>query len=108
MTVHVGKHFSFELISLFLLTTPVAIIVAIFIGLAGGLLGEWVVGLWTAAIAGMATLVLVPIYIRVSRGPNTQVNCADCITQELSHRLERTGIREKRKHTRYQVDVLLR
>jgi len=106
LPVHVGGHYVGELIFLCLLSTPIAIIVALFIGLAGWFWGGSVAGLWTAAITGTATMVLLPLYIRVSCGPNTRVECERCITEEWSQRRGRNATREKRKHTRYQVDLL--
>lgn len=108
VTVHVGKHVALELLFLALATTPLAIIVAVVSGLAGWLLGGWADGLWTAAIAGMTILVLAPLYIRLSCGPDTRIDCAECFRRKSSpvhHRLERNGTWDQRKHPRYQVDL---
>src|SRR5512146_856248 len=105
VTVHVGGHYVFELLFLVLLMTPVAITVAVFSDLAAWLSAGRAVGLWAAAGAGTATLVFLPLYIRASCGPNTQVDCEQCIAQEMSRRLEREVTQEKRKHPRYLVDL---
>jgi PilZ domain len=106
MTVHIVEHYVSELIFLSLFMTPIAFIVALIIGLGSWFWKGLVAGLWTTAVAGTATMVFLPLYIRVSCGPNTRVECERCITEEWSQRRGRNATREKRKHTRYQVDLL--
>jgi len=86
MTAHNLKHLASEVSFISALLSPLAFLLALLIGLAGWLVKGWVFGLWLWGIALGISLVVLPVAIRITCGPDTRVVCEFCRNRE-SYRL---------------------
>jgi hypothetical protein len=89
VAAHDLEHLPSGWLVLSLLIAPLAIVLALVIGLASWILGGVGAGLWAAGITSWATIVIAPIYIRASCGPDTRVGCRKCSIRKsnlLTHR----------------------
>lgn len=78
LTAHNVNHVLCELMFLSLLICPFAIVLTVVVGLLSWTLGGVAAGLRASGITWGATMVLVPIVIRICCGPDTRVGCEDC------------------------------
>jgi len=107
MILHHLKHFLSEILVLGALIVPVAVALATLIGLASWLIGGQEIGLRASWITWCATMGVVPIFLRLSCGPDTRMICDRCLTalnRRLHHSLGRIVQKERRRHARYRVD----
>ena len=107
MMIHHLKHFLSEIVALGVLIVPVAVALTALIGLASWILGGQEIGLRASWITWCATMGVVPIFLRLSCGPDTRMICDRCITalkRRLHHSFGRCVQKERRRHARYRVD----
>ena len=107
MMIHHLKHFLSEILALGALIVPVAVALAMLIGLASWLIGGQESGLRASWITWCATMGVVPIFLRLSCGPDTRMICDRCLTalkRGLHHSFGRGVQKERRRHARYRVD----
>ncbi len=107
MKIHHLEHLLSEIVFLGALIFPVAVVLAALVGLITWIVAGPDMGVQASWITLCATIVLVPIYIRVSCGPDTRVDCDHC-TMMASRRNHRNGQpirKEQRRHPRYRIEL---
>ena len=105
MILHQLKHRLSELLVLGALVCPVAVALAALVGLASWMMGGQEHGLQASWITWGVTMGVVPIFLRLSCGPDTSVICDRCLTASRRHPCHQPAIpRERRRHARYRVD----
>lgn len=98
MMIHHLKHFLSEILALGALIVPVAVALAGLIGVASWIIGGQESGLRASWITWCATMGVVPIFLRLSCGPDTRMICDRCITalKRRLHHSHRRGVQYKR------------
>lgn len=102
ITMHRLKHLSSETLVLGILVFPVAVALATLVGLASWMIGGQEIGLQVSWITWCATMVVAPISLRLSCGPDTRAICDRCIA---ASRHRKPALKEQRRHARYRVEL---
>jgi hypothetical protein len=103
---HDLKHLLSEVLLLGALVFPFALGLASLTGLASWIIAGTDAVLSASGIVWCATMIVVPIALRISCGPDTRVMCDHCTTRKPGRPNHVFGrnIMEQRKHTRHQVE----
>ncbi|HLZ35899.1 MAG TPA: PilZ domain-containing protein [Nitrospira sp.] len=102
VTTHELEHWLWEFLFLTVLLFPFAIVLALLVGLASWLTGGALLHIWPTGIVFFGTLVLGPLFVRVSCGPDTRVGCARCPLPKPTRLTDRHrgAAPERRRHPR--------
>lgn len=106
MIVHQLNHRLSEVLVLGAFVCPVAMALAALVGLTSWMVGGQASGLRASWITWCATMGAVPLFLRLSCGPDMSVTCDRCLTASRRNpRRQQTVPRERRRHARYRVDL---
>ena len=106
MIFHHVKHLLSEVVVLGALVFPFAMALAALAGLASWMMGGQPSGLRASWITWCATMGAVPLFLRLSCGPDTRVICDRCLTASRRNPWHQQAVpRERRRHARYRVDL---
>jgi PilZ domain len=105
MVLHHVKHLLSETLALGAFICPVAMAMAALVGLASWMIGGQEHGLLASWITWCVTMGAVPIFLRLSCGPDTSVICDRCLSASRRHPWRQPAVpQERRRHARYRVD----
>ena len=99
---HHLKHLLSETLVLGMLVFPVAVALAVLVGLISWILVGLEMGFRASCITWCATMGVVPIVLRTAWGPDTRAICERCLT---ASRLRKPIQKERRRYPRYRVDL---